>query len=85
MADTEENGRVCQLREQEHVSEVVLRAIAAVSNRPLLELSPLQESIDLDSLDRLFESSSTIGSLQFEYEGYEVTIEPERVRVHERR
>jgi Halobacterial output domain 1 len=69
-----------QIEEDEHVSEAVLRAIAAVANRPILELPPLADSIDLDSLDRLF-AASPPGSLQFTYEGYRVTIEPSHVHI----
>jgi len=66
---------------EEDASEAVLDAIAAVTNRPLLELPPLQESIDVDSLDCLFDASKTVHSLRFEYAGYEVLLEPDRVRV----
>lgn len=77
-------SHVRELGDEEQVSETVLRAIAAVSNRPLLERSPLQESIDVDSLNQLFDGSATSMSLQFEYEEYNVTVEPGRVRVSDR-
>lgn len=83
MTETEE-GHVTEFGGEEQASEAVLRAIAVVSNRPLLELPPLQESIDVDSLNQLFDAPATSVSLQFEYDEYEVRIEPGRVRVSER-
>lgn len=85
MTEAEGEEYVTQLAEEERVSEGVLRAVAAVSNRPLLELPPLHESVDADALDRLFDPAPVNGRLQFEYAGYGVTVEPERIRVHERR
>lgn len=70
-----------RLEADECVSDAVLRTVAAVSDRPIVELPPLQESVDADSIDQLFASSRTIESLQFRYAGYEVTIEPERIRL----
>ncbi|MFB6196409.1 MAG: HalOD1 output domain-containing protein [Haloplanus sp.] len=70
--------------EAECTSEAVLRAVSAVSDRPLLELPPLQEFTDADALNRLFASSTTVESLRLTYAEYEVTVEPERVRVRER-
>lgn len=84
MTDPNQGGCVVQVGKKEPVSEAVLRAVGAASDQSSLELPPLQESIDMDSLDRLFESSRSISQLQFAYSGYEVTIEPESVRVQER-
>lgn len=83
MNDTNREEYICQIGEEESVTEAVLRAVASVSDRPVLELEPLHESIDTDSLDQLFASTTTTDSLQFRYEGYEVTVEPERVLIHE--
>lgn len=82
--DETKGGHVREFGEDEQASEAILGAIAAVSNRPLLEFPPLQESIDIDSVNQLFEASATVRSLQFEYAEYEVTIEPGRVCVRER-
>jgi hypothetical protein len=84
MTDLNQEEYVVQIGEREHVSEAVLRAVGAVSDQPLLELPPLQESVDVDSLDRLFETSQSIDQLRFEYSEYEVAIEPASVRVSER-
>ncbi|WP_425604711.1 HalOD1 output domain-containing protein [Halobellus ordinarius] len=81
MTDPNKSEYVVEIGEEENVSEAVLRAVEPLSDRPLLDLPPLQESIDVDSLDRLFETSESIDQLQFEYVEYEVTIEPESVRV----
>lgn len=79
MAGESEYAR--QLEAGESVSDAVLRTVAAVSDRPIVELPPLQESVDADSVDQLFASSRTVESLRFRYAGYRVTIEPERIRV----
>jgi hypothetical protein len=78
-----EGDYVRQLEDEEQASEAILRTVAAASDRPPLELPPLQQSVDVDDLDQLFATSSTIRSLRFEYVGYEVTIEPDCVRVCE--
>jgi hypothetical protein len=83
VTDPNQSEYVVEIGEEEYVSEAVLRAVEPLADRPLLDLPPLQESIDVDSLDRLFETSDSIDQLQFEYEKYEVTIEPESVRVSE--
>lgn len=68
----------------ERSSEAVLRAISAATDRPMRELPPLQETLDMDALDQLFDSSATVELLRFEYAGFEVTVEPDRVSVHDR-
>lgn len=70
---------------EEPVSEVVLRTVAAVTGRPPLDLPPLQESQDVGALNRLFASSTAVESLQFEYAECDVTVEPDRIRVRDRR
>jgi hypothetical protein len=84
MADPEIGECVVQIGEEEPVSEAVLRAVVAASDRPPLGLPPLQGSVDVDALDRLFESSQSISQLRFEYSEYEVAVESESVRVSER-
>ncbi len=80
---SQETELVRQLGGEEQVSDVVLQAVADISNRSVLGLPPLQESIDVDALEELFDSSGTVQSLRFEYAGCEVTVEPNRVRVSE--
>jgi hypothetical protein len=75
---------VWQRGEEESVSEGVLEAVTAVSDCSSLELPPLQESVDVDSLNRLFVPPRRVQTVQFEYAGYEVTVEPECIRVSER-
>lgn len=84
MTDPNQGECKVQIGEREHVSEAVLRAVEAVSDRPLTEVPPLQESVDVDSLNRLFESSQSIDRLRFEYSGYDVVIGSGSVRVSER-
>lgn len=63
------------------VSETVLRAVDAISDRSLLELPPLQEFVDVDALDLLFAPSTASGTLRFRYAEYDVLVEPARVHV----
>lgn len=74
---------VRDIEDRDQVSEAILRTVAAISDRPLLDLPPLQESVDVDALDQLFSSSDTIRSFQLEYAGYEVTVEPNCIRICE--
>ncbi|WP_251341239.1 HalOD1 output domain-containing protein [Haloplanus halophilus] len=85
MSDAGGEDHVAPIGSDEAVSEAIVRALAAVSNRPPAELSPLARVVDPDAVDRLFARSATVESLRFSYEGYEVTVEPNRVRVRDRR
>lgn len=76
-----ESGYARRLEDDESVSDAVLRTVAAVSDRPMADLPPLQASVDADSLNQLLASSRALESLQLRYAGYAVTIEPERIRV----
>lgn len=67
----------------EGASEAVLQAVSAASNLSLRDLPPLQESVNVESLDRLFEPSNSAESVQFEYAGYEITFDGERVSLSE--
>ncbi len=66
---------------KESASEAVLRAVTTASNQPILDLPPLANSIDPDSLDQLFASSPAPDLLQFRYEAYLITVEPGHVRI----
>ncbi|WP_436932475.1 HalOD1 output domain-containing protein [Halosimplex halobium] len=82
--DRPEPGQTWEVGRNECASDAVFRALADVSDRPLTELPPLQESIDVDSLDHVLAVSSEIQSLTFEYAGYEIVVEPARIRLRER-
>lgn len=84
MTERGSTDNVSTVGPEEPVSEVVLRSISVLSNRPIRELSPLQESVEMDALDQLFASSSSVELLRFEYEGFEVSVEPDRVTVYDR-
>lgn len=59
-------------------SEIIIFAVAQVSDEKPTDLQPLGEVIDPDALDTLFDRSSrdSMGDahLSFEYEEYEITI-----------
>ncbi|MFB6256651.1 MAG: HalOD1 output domain-containing protein [Haloplanus sp.] len=76
-----EHDHVRSIGDDEHVSESVIRAVAAVSGRSPLALPPLQESVDVDALDLLFASSTAVEGLRFTYAGHDVLVEPTRVHV----
>jgi len=84
MVETEYD-HVRPIDDDEHVSEAVIRAVAAVSGRSPLALSPLQDFVDVDALDLLFASSTVVEELRFTYAGYNVLVEPARVHVRQER
>lgn len=51
----------------------VIEAVADVTNRESLALSPLYDSIDPDALDSLFRLSDEEVSVSFTYAGFEIT------------
>jgi hypothetical protein len=85
MSDTDEYDHVRRVGGNERVSEAVLQAVSAVTGRPPLELPPLQRSVDVDALNRLFAAPTTVDSLRFTYAGHEVLVEPGHVHVRDRR
>lgn len=84
MNEEHEDAYAATIQEDVAATEAVVRAVAAVSNKPVLELPPLAEAIDPDTLDQLFSSSTPPVSLEFEYDGYLVALDAETVRILER-
>jgi hypothetical protein len=70
------------LVDDECVSKAVLQAVAAASERSTVALPPLQESVDVDFVDRMFVPTTTIRSVRFNYAGHEIVIERDQIRVH---
>lgn len=75
-------GESFRIQDDETPSDTVLRAVEAASERPVMDLPPLQDSIDVESLNRLF-VSSTVQSIQFEYYRLNVTVEQNQVTLEE--
>ena len=66
-------------------SEAIVRAVGALTDTPVLELSPLYDTIDPGHLDGLFEhdpDGNPVTTLSFEYESCVVTVTREAIRVH---
>lgn len=77
---------VYEIEPGERPSEAVYSVVAAVSDRPPLELDPLAHAIDPDALDRLFgQPSSRPDDLRAEFEccGYRIVVTAETVRIYE--
>ena len=77
---------VYEIEPGERPSEAVYSVVAAVSDRPPLELDPLAHAIDPDALDRLFSrpsSASSDGRAEFECCGYRIVVTAETVRIYE--
>ena len=55
-------------------STIVLAMVAAVMGEPVEELEPLWPTVDLEALDRLFPKGGANGTVQFHYQGTEVTV-----------
>lgn len=72
----------------ERPSEAVVRATAAFTNTPVIELEPLYDSLDPDHLDGLFgasggRSAREGSSLTFVFDGCLVSVTREAVVVRE--
>lgn len=72
-----------QLRPEDNLPEVIVRAVADETERDPMELSPLGECIDPDAIHSLFTRSSGDESVRLKllYEGCRVTVEPDAVTV----
>lgn len=76
---------VHELGPDELPSEAVYNVVAAVSDRPPLELEPLACAVDPDALDGLFAQSSgdpSDSQAEFECCGYRIVVTADAVRIH---
>lgn len=60
----------------------IVRAVAACTNEPATELTPLYDVVDVDALEALLRRGDP--RVEFTYEGCAVTVSPERIRVEPR-
>lgn len=67
-----------RIDKNERASIAVLRAVAAHSDTPILDLEPLYDSIDPEALDSLIENGSET-YIHFDYQDFSVTVTSERV------
>lgn len=72
----------------ERPSRAVVRAVASVTNTPVLDLDPLYDVVDPDHLDGVCSrtgqhSAMTASSISFLFNGCEVTVEDDVVCVRE--
>lgn len=61
--------------EEETNSDVVLRAVAAVSDTELTDLPPLYHAVPSGDLNAIFRSDRARGRLRFRYNGYVVDVD----------
>jgi hypothetical protein len=66
----------------ESPGDAVLRCVAAEKGCEVLDLAPLQDTIDVHALDQLFEAPG-VEALEFSYEGFDVSVEPDRIYLTE--
>ena len=59
-------------------SEAVVNAVADIEESDATELPPLYGAIDTDALDAIFVGDNA-ASVTFEYHGYTVTVEEDRL------
>lgn len=64
----------CSAGDEEPTSAAVVRAVATASNTAATGLPPLYDTVDPDTLDRLFPEESMDGELWFDYGGYAVVV-----------
>lgn len=85
--DTGGEGHTVEIGADERPSEVVIRTVAAVTNRQPLELEPLHAAVDPDALDALFavrsDGSRNSGRFTFRFNGCKVCVQGETVFVRE--
>ena len=68
----------------EPAGQVVVTAVAAVSDDPVMDLPPLYGAVDPDALDDLFHDDATSGYVGFSYDGFLVLVTADgTVEVHE--
>lgn len=76
---------VAEIEEGERPSEVIVRAVATLTNTAILDLDPLYNTIDPEHLDNLTdgrgESAIEDSSISFRYNGCLVTVSQGTVRV----
>ena len=85
--DHERTYRSYELDDSDMVSETVIRAVAAITDRSPLELDPLYDTIDPDALDSLFHCTGlkqpTTAKVTFRYEGCEFVVTSDHLYVKE--
>jgi len=54
-------------------SDAVVRSVAAATDRTVVDLDPLYETVDSDALDDLFERGASV-RMSFRYGGCDVTV-----------
>jgi len=64
----------CSVGDKESTSAAVVRAVAAASNTAAIDLPPLYDTVDPDTLDSLFPAGADDGELRFDYAGYAVVV-----------
>lgn len=75
-----------EIDSDEQPSRAVVRAVASVTNTPVLDLDPLYEAIDPDHLDGICGETNRTeraveSSISFPYNGCRVTVQGDRVFV----
>lgn len=84
---TRESAVQYAIDEWEPPSEAVVRAVASVTNTPVLGLDPLYGVVDPTHLDGLFgdgRGASEENVVAFDFNGCRVTVTEDAVRVEER-
>lgn len=67
------------------LGSVILEAVSEESDTDVLDLPPLEESIDTDALESLLTDCETDWTLGFHYDGYEVVVQSNRsIALYER-
>lgn len=55
-------------------SEAIIEGLAAVEDTPSTDLPPMHDDIDLEALDRLFESTANTGMFRFTVRDWNVFV-----------
>lgn len=73
------------LDEDERLSEAVVRAVASLTDTPIIDLDPLYDVVDPEHLNGLFEETDLRqqSSVTFRFNRCTVTVTPDTVHVRE--
>lgn len=76
--------RITKVTDDQAVSLQIVEAMASVTGMSVLEVEPLQMTIDSDSLDTILEEGGENVEVSFQYNGYQVMATPDEITVQDR-
>lgn len=75
--------RITKVTDDQPPSLQIAEELASVTGMSVLEMEPLQMTIDTDALDTILEREEENVEVSFQYNGYEVTATPVEIAVQD--